>query len=127
MRHLLLLLPLALGACAASPEMVPMAPPVVRSVERVLDRHDAYVQADQALDADALSAALWESEEARSAVTSVEAMPGTMLGGLLEGPMARHDAYVSSDLELDPLIRSVYLESTARLRSLIASVPVPAY
>lgn len=118
MKTLLLSLPLILGACA-SPRALPTAGPLRNSVERVLARHDAYVQADPSLSPVSRSTYLADSAwvEAMMALPEVD---GPLLFEALEPVMVRHDVYVSTDLSLSPLERDIYLESTARLRSLLA-------
>lgn len=124
MKRLLCGLTLALVACASTPEMIPTEGPVSSLVERVVERHDSYVEADGSLSPEAKGAALAESAGA-SALMALPEISGSMLSKSMEPVMQRHDAYVSADASLDDLERGIYLESTERLRSLIASVPSP--
>lgn len=50
MKQIILSVALLAASCIGSPALVPIEGPVGRSVERVLERHDAYVQADPELD-----------------------------------------------------------------------------
>ena len=114
----LLALPLLLATACVSPNTVPVSMPVVRTVERVVSRHDTYVLADVDLSAEERSGALSESAEASSLMVMHE-IPLALLHGSLSPVMDRYDAYVLSDIELDSLMRDIYLESSTRLRSLM--------
>lgn len=120
MKTLLLIAPLFLAACA-TPGMVPLDGAVGRSIERVVERHDVYVEADESLAQLDNEAYLSESIAAMSLLVMPEVL-GETAAVMLDPIMNRHDAYVSADAELDELERAIYLESTERLRSLFASV-----
>jgi hypothetical protein len=119
---------LVLASCAATPVAVPMQPAVVRTIERVLERHDLYVQTDPALSEAEMEAALDASAAVRPLLGLAE-VPSSVLELELLSVMARHDDYIASDPGLDELEREVYLADTARLRAILAAVPselVPA-
>lgn len=108
---------LTLTACAAlQPVMIETDGAVGRTVERVLDRHDAYVAADESLEDS--TAALAESALVRGLLELPEVAPSS-LDGALSPVMVRHDVYVSDDASLDELEREVYLADTQRLRDLL--------
>lgn len=118
MKKLLLALPLVLAACVVTPGTIPMADPVVRTIERVLDRHDAYVVADQ--DIAPLTRDQWlaDTSSVRMVVNEFTELTPEVYMTLLDAPLARHDAYVRMDMALDGMEMDIYLESTERLRQL---------
>lgn len=123
MKNLLLSLPLMLCACA-TPGTLPLDAATVRTAERVIERHDTYVEADETLTEDGRELALADSANATTLLVLNEVPVGLMQS--LMGPvMDRHDNYVSIDLDLDDLERDIYLASTVRLRSLFATVALP--
>jgi hypothetical protein len=56
----------------------------------------------------------------------MEEVSGSMLLGTMSGVMDLHDTYIMVDEDLDQLERDIYLEDTARLRSLFDSASVHA-
>ena len=115
---LALLLPMGLTACASAPAEIQTEGALRRQVERVCDRHDAYVLADESLSDPDESAFLAESASARAAVELPALTPAFLISVL--GPvMDRHDAYVRADGDLDEVERGVYLGSTEGVRSLL--------
>lgn len=139
MKTLLLIAPLVLGACV-TPGSVPLDVdgPVARTIERVLQRTEAYM----AMESPPVSLSVEMQEQVSASVEVVRAMlllpeaSGAMLLVTMAPIMDLHDWMVSMDPELageeGQLEREIYLESTARLRSLFNSVnihvvePVPA-
>ena len=123
---------LALAACASpGPGLVPVEAdgPVVRTVERVLERVESYVTSeDSPLEVPA--EALGQIEAASEAARTMLAMPaasGDMLLVTMEGLMNLHDQLVMADLMrggLEQLEADVYLEDTERLRSLFNAVSI---
>lgn len=117
-RLLMTLAPLALVACMSAPYMVETEGAFQRTMARVIERHDAYVKADKSLDDAAEAEALFESAEL-SALVQLPSVSASILADAFEPVASRHDAYVNA-LELDILVRDVYLEDSERLRSLLA-------
>lgn len=117
-RLLMTFAPLALVACASAPYMVETKGAFQRTTARVIERHDAYVQADESLDNAAEAEALIESAEL-SALVQIPSVSASILADAFEPVASRHDAYVNA-LELDVFVRDVYLEDSERLRSLLA-------
>jgi hypothetical protein len=120
-RLMTLLLALPLVGCVG-PSMIPVDGAVERTIVRVLDRHDSYVQ----LDPQAAPGALAESALVRGYLDLPE-VSGAVLKPALAPVLDRHDAYVRPDASLDELARSVYLGDSERLRSLLeAASPEPS-
>lgn len=109
---------LSLAACVSAPYMVETEGAFQRTTARVIERHDAYVQADESLDDAAEAAALAESAEL-SVLVQLPSVSGSILADALEPVADRHDAYVNAQ-ETDVLVRDIYLEDTKRLLSLLA-------
>lgn len=107
-----------LAACPSVPYMLEVDGALLRTTERVILRHDDYVLADQDLTAPQVSSALAESQ-ALSILLKSSPAPASMLQGLLAPVANRHDSYVSV-LELDALVRDIYLGDTESLRSLLS-------
>jgi len=127
MKHLLIALSLALASCAGvQPGNVPIAEgSVARTIERVLDRTEAYA-AEDSLEFDREVAV--SIEHARSVLLVPEAS-GASLRSYLAPLMSLHDLLVSergADGRLEQLEVDVYLEDTARLRSLFDAVNIYA-
>ena len=131
MKNLILAASLVLASCAStSPGSVPTAPdgPVVRTIERVLQRTEAYMAAPEQLiplteqDRSVIEAAIMTAR----VMTSMPEADGSMLLVTMTGIMGLHDSYLMMDLSLDQLEREIYLEDTARLRSLFSSVNIHA-
>jgi hypothetical protein len=127
MKNLLLAPVLALAACVSPGDgQVPIDVdgPVLRTIERVLQRTEAYlVQPPEGVELAEANVAIIEAAvlTART-MTVMPSADGAMLYATMAGLMDFHDAMLSLDLELDPLERDIYLEDTARLRSLFQAV-----
>jgi hypothetical protein len=111
-----------LVACASAPGLIVTDAPLQRSVARIVERHDAYVTSDQLLSEPDRQAALADSASAVLLVGLPE-VSAAVLSATLEPVMQRHDSYVTADTALDPLERDTYLESSARIRGVLAAVP----
>lgn len=122
MKKLILALPLLLASCIGTPGTIPMADPVVRTIERVLDRHDAYVIEDLSLAPLTRDQWLADSASVRMIVGEFAELTPEVYITLLDAPLARHDAYVRMDMDLDGMEMDIYLESTERLRQLYEAV-----
>ena len=127
MKNLLLIAPLVLGACAA-PGNIPLDAdgPVARTIERVLQRTEAYMVMENPpvpILPQTPGQVAAAAEVARAMLLLPEAS-GTMLLITMAPLMDFHDMLVSMDPALDALERAIYLESTARLRSLFNSVNI---
>lgn len=109
---------LSVVACVAAPLFLETEGALRRQVERVVDRHDAYVSADASLSEDAKQLDLQQSADVRMLISLPEVGAGT-LKGALRPVMDRHDAYVYEDASLDELDRSQYLATTAGLREML--------
>ena len=113
---------LALAACMSTPEIVATEGALGRQVDRVVERHNAYVVADE--DMPELEAINAMADAQRAAeLADMPEVNLVVLGEALDPVMIRHDSYVQSDPELDELERGVYLGSTAALRNLLDQVP----
>lgn len=108
---LALVLPLG---CATGPSMVPTDGAVERTIVRVLDRHDRYVEADP----QAAPSALAESALVRGMLDLPE-VSGAVLKPALMPVLDRHDGYVVLDPALSELERPLFLGDSERLRSLL--------
>ena len=122
---------LAIASCVGvQPGNVPTAPdgPVARTVERVLQRTEAYMAAEVPplpIPAEAQGQVAAAVSTARTMLASPEAS-GDLLLMTMAPIMMLHDAMVNADASLDQLERDIYLEDTARLRSLFESVNIYA-
>jgi len=130
MKNLILVLPLLAASCvSAAPGNVPVADgPVARTIERVLQRTEAYMAMEEPplpLPPEAAGQVAAAIEVARAMVLLPEAS-GDMLLVTMAPIMNLHDMMVAQDLSLDSLERDIYLESTARLRSLFSAVAIHA-
>jgi hypothetical protein len=85
----------------------------------VCDRHDEYVKADAALDADGKAAALAESYLVRQAFLS-ESVAVAPISAPMKAVLTRHDAYVNADTTLKPTARKLALYSSANIRRTFA-------
>jgi hypothetical protein len=85
----------------------------------VCDRHDEYVKADAALDADGKAAALAESYLVRQAFLSESVAVGP-IAGPMKAMLARHDSYVNADTTLKPTAKKLALYSSANIRRTFA-------
>lgn len=130
MKNLLISLSLCVAAACATPGMIPMEPVVTRSIDRVLTRHDMYVNTDPTILEGDMLVYLLESQIVRFTVDGQDEVDAEFLLILLTPVMDRHDAFINGDPGLEQIERDVYLNSTARLRSLLspqpAAEPVPA-
>lgn len=129
MKHLILSLALAvpLAACATVPPgSVPVADgPVARTIERVLDR-TVEMSTEDALD---FTEEVQAAADVARAVLLMPDVSGTTLLVSLAPLMNLHDQLVmqrAMDGRLEQLEAEVYLEDTARLRSLFESVNIHA-
>lgn len=131
MKNLLLAASLVLASCASTaPGSVPIAAegPVARTIERVLSRTEVYMAAEVQLiplteqDRGVIEAAIMTAR----VMTAMPEADGDLLMVTMSGIMGLHDGYLMVDLSLDQLEREIYLEDTARLRSLFSSVSIHA-
>lgn len=132
MKTLLIAPLLALAACVSpGPGLVPIEAdgPVVRTVERVLERVESYVTSEDPpleVPAEALGPIEAASEAART-MLSMPSASGDMLLVTMGSLMSLHDQLVLADLMrggLEQLEADVYLEDTERLRSLFDAVSI---
>jgi hypothetical protein len=123
---------LALAACVSpGPGLVPIEAdgPVVRTVERVLQRVENYVTSEDC-PLEVPAEVLGQIEAASEAARTMLAMPaasGDMLLVTMGNLMKLHDQLVLADLMrggLEQLEADVYLEDTKRLRSLFDAVSI---
>jgi len=127
MKNLLLTLSLVLASCAStSPGSVPVAEgPVARTIERVLDRTIQMSDEDGLEFTDEVQAA---ADIARAVLLVPEASGVTLMVSL--APLLHlHDMLVmqrAAEGSLEQLEVEVYMEDTARLRSLFESVNIHA-
>lgn len=131
MKNFLIAMSLVLASCTSTmPGSVPIAPdgPVARTIERVLVRTEAYL-ADPELhqpitleQREVIEAAIFTART----MTQMPEVSGDLLLVSMAGLMQLHDALVETDPDLDQLEREIYLEDTARLRSLFQSVNIHA-
>ena len=136
MKNLLLALTMLAASCASvQPGNVPVDPdgPVARTIERVLVRTEGYIAAPPG--GVELDAQIVEQVEAAIVVartmTSMPETSGSMLLVTMGGIMQLHDNLVmvalsSGELLDGQLEADIYLEDTARLRSLFESVSIYA-
>jgi len=122
---LALALTLSCASCAilAKPaDVIPVGEDsaVTRMVDRVVARHDMYVQDDAGILPADLELYLGESATARMLVHELEEVQVDRLSSFLNPVMDRHDLYVQTDPYIDAdLDARVYLATTERLRSII--------
>ena len=92
----------------------------MRTVDRVLDRHDLYVATDPALDEEEVAMLLGESDVIRALLDGVDlSIDRTLLLSELSPILARYDAFIEGDEGLDDTERGIYLESSRRIRSIL--------
>jgi len=136
MKNLLITLTLLAASCASvQPGNVPIDQdgPVYRTVERVLERTEGYMASPPGgieLDPAAVEQVEAAIVVARAMLNQPEAS-GAMLAVTMEGIMNLHDQLVmvalqAGELEDGQLEAEIYLEDTARLRSLFESVNIHA-
>jgi len=136
MKNLLISLGLVLASCASTtPGSVPIDQdgPVYRTVERVLQRTEGYIAqppGGMELNPEAVEQVEAAIVVARTMLNQPEAS-GAMLAVTMGGIMDLHDNLVLMALQLGELPdgdleAQVYLEDTARLRSLFESVNIHA-
>ena len=130
MKHLFLIPVLTfttIAACMALPGSVPVAEgPVARTIERVLSRTEAYMAMEEPpmpIPEDAQGPVSAAIVVART-MLSLPEVSGDTLMVTMSAIMNLHDEMVWMDTTLDPLERDIYLEDTARLASLFASVAI---
>lgn len=130
MKTLLIAPVLALAACVSPGDgLVPMEGPVVRTIERVLQRTEAYlVQPPNGFHISAeMAGQVKASILVARTMTSQPSADGAMLAVTMGALMSLHDQFVLVDLELenlDQLEAEIYWEDTARLRSLFDAVSI---
>ncbi len=131
MKTLLIAPVLALAACVSPGDgQVPLDAdgPVMRTIERVLQRSEAYLAAPPpgvALDAKTVEVVEAAILTART-MTAMPSASGAMLYTVMAALMDFHDSMVWKDPLLDPLERDIYLEDTTRLHSLFDAVSIHA-
>ena len=124
-------LSLAIASCVGvAPGNVPVAPdgPVARTIERVLQRTEAYMGSEappMVIPAEAQGKVAAAIQTARVMTSQPEAS-GDVLLVTMSPIMTLHDSMVQADPSLEQLERDIYLEDTARLRSLFQSVNIYA-
>ncbi len=128
MKNLLLALTLGLASCASTPGEISVAPegPVSRTIERVCARTEAYMASESPpmpIPEEAQGPVAASIAVAR-AMTGAAEVSGDMLLVTMEPIMQLHDAMVQADQELDDLERAIYLEDSARLRSLFQAASI---
>ena len=135
MKNLLIAPVLALAACVSPGDgLVPIDNdgPVLRTIERVLERTEAYMASEELP-----GSAVPEETKAQvaAAIVVVRTMTvqpsadGAMLAVTMSALMGLHDQLVYEDLQLenlDQLEAEIYWEDTARLRSLFDAVAIHA-
>ena len=121
MKTFLLILSLTLGACISAPiDTVKTDGAMGRQLDRVLVRHDAYVQSDAALSPVEVEADLAQSDGVRS-LSMLGEVRRAALAAALAPVVDRHDSYVRDDLTLEQLEVDTYLASTESLRRVLAA------
>lgn len=113
-----------LPACLSAPTTVPLRAPVVRTIERVIARHDIYVFTDMRLSQTSVDAFLEESGAVAALLTLDSEVSARLLEAAIEDVLKRHDAYVTLDIHLDDLSREVYLADSERIQGLIDALPL---
>ena len=107
------------AACASLVSYEP-SDAFIRTVDRVLDRHDLYVATDPALDAEEVAMLLGESDVIRALLDGVDlAIDRELLLSELSPILSRYDAFIAGDEGLDDVERGIYLESSRRIRSIL--------
>ncbi len=132
MKKLLLAMTLAGAAACASPGpgLVPIEAegPVARTIERVLSRTEAYMAMPEGERPVPVSAQVegqvTAAIEVARAMALLPAASGDMLAVTMSSVMGMHDVLVQHDASLDQLEREIYLEDSARLRSLFDAVSI---
>lgn len=133
MKTLLIAPVLALAACVSPGDgLIPIDVdgPVARTIERVLQRTEAYMVSD-VLPGSSIPAESKAQVEASILVvrtmTLQSSVDGAMLAVTMSGLMLLHDQMVWEDLQLgnlDQLEAEIYWEDTIRLRSLFNAVSI---
>lgn len=106
------------ASCASTASMIDTTGPFQRTTDRVIDRHDAYVIADEGL-TDAQEADALAGSASLAAFLDMSQVQGALLSAALAPVTLRHDIYVTGDVSLDPLERDVYLMDSTRLSALV--------
>ena len=107
----------AVGCCSVSPLLQVAA--IKKPVILIVERHDAYVEADASLSQEDASKYLSESAGLMALIESNMQVTQAEIKPLAVSVCARHDAYVKGDQNLDDLHRRTYLRSTALLIQVI--------
>lgn len=85
----------------------------------VVDRHDAYVDADESLDSSQRLALKTDSGQLMVLIRRGEVVELDALAARQAGVIDRHDAYVSADESLSETKRARYLRSTEIMRAMV--------
>lgn len=109
----------ALGCATYGPVMLETQGPLRRQAERVVERHDKYVQTDLTITGAQRSSYLEQSSKARE-IVMIDQVSAESLAYVLAPVLDRHDAYVYEDATLDELEKGVFLGSSEALRSLLS-------
>lgn len=122
MNRLLLLaatLLLCLTSCVSSgsPDLLKTEGALGRQIQRVVDRHDDYVLADEDI-GDILFAEATSQSAELEVLAHLPTVSRSALRGALQPVAERHDAYVRQDPVLDELERETYLATTEVLMRL---------
>lgn len=116
---------LVLVACATTPSQVPVQNSYVSAtIERVLVRTEAYMEAPTIELDDGIQSQVEAAVMVARTMTALPEASGDLLLVTMAPIMSLHDMMVLADPDLDPLERDIYLEDTARLRSLFDSVSI---
>lgn len=92
----------------------------VRSVERVVERHDLYLQTDPGYTQDEVEILLTESAAVLLLLDNdADGIDRELYLALISPLLERHDAFVNADEGLDDVEKGIYLESSARIRSIL--------
>jgi hypothetical protein len=129
MKNALLAVTLFTVACASAPTSIPVADgPVARTIERVLDRTEAYMASPPpgATFAEGMPEQVAAAIMVARTMVLMPEVDGTVLAVTMGTIMNLHDGLVAIDSELDALERTIYLEDTTRLRALFRVVDIHA-
>ncbi len=131
MKTLLIAPVLALAACVSPGDgLVPMEGPVARTIERVLQRTEAYMASEDLPGSVYPDDVKAQVEAAILVVRTMTVLPsadGALLAVTMGALMSLHDSMVWEDLQLgnlDQLEADIYWEDTKRLTSLFDAVAI---
>lgn len=123
MKNLILGLCLALASCGALGTSTGYSRDNIQgSVQIVVERHDSYVAADEALTPEQRSAYLAESFDVTS-MLQYDPIPAAPMRKVLAPVLARHDAYISADTGLTAPQQVQRLRTSQLLSRLLETNP----